>query len=76
MNMVISMSILRKTDAPRNKAQVIIMKATLILSTAPPGFTHLSMTWIVMNAGIRENNERISMECFPRRSLDRMTSHR
>ena len=75
MNMVISMSILRKTEAPRNKAQVIIMKATPTLSDGFDRPAHLSMTPMVTKAGISENNERSSMECLPRMSRESMTSH-
>ena len=74
--MVISMSIRRKTAAPMNRAQVIIKKATATLSVTLFNEAHLSITEMITKAGIRENNDRRSIECFPRINLHSITIHR
>ena len=76
MNIVMSMSIRRNTDAPRNKAQIIIMKATEMRSETFSSPAHLSITAMITKAGIRENNERRNIECFPRISLQSITIQR
>ena len=54
MNIVRSMSIRRKTDIPRNRAQVIIMNAMAILSETFSNAAQRSITFIITKAGRRE----------------------